>query len=98
MKSTRVDADGTVRCPVCGATAFDQKRTGKAKIVGFATVGVGVVAMPKRLKCRGCGTNLKRGNGQSTTVAAPPAPEATLARLDRSLTRPSRNDIRKKAE
>jgi len=38
-----------------------QKRTGKAKWVGVLTVGVGVAAMPKRLKCNGCGENLKRG-------------------------------------
>lgn len=61
MKSTQVDSDGRVRCPVCGASDFSDKRTGKAKAAGFITLGVGVVAMPKRLKCRGCGENLKRG-------------------------------------
>jgi putative oligomerization/nucleic acid binding protein len=27
-------------------------------------MGVGALAMPKRLKCNGCGTNLKRGGVQ----------------------------------
>jgi ribosomal protein S27E len=71
MKSTVVDEDGTVRCPVCGAVnSFMQKRTGKAKIIGVATVGVGAVAMPKRLKCNGCGTNLKRGDPPKMSGAA----------------------------
>lgn len=62
MKSTIVDAEGIVRCPVCNARdSFTTKRTGKAKVMGVATLGVGMAAMPKRLKCNGCGTNLKRG-------------------------------------
>lgn len=71
MKTTQVDPDGTVRCPNCGATSFSEKRTGKAKwgvaVTGVATLGigalVGVAAAPKRLKCNGCGTNLRRGGG-----------------------------------
>lgn len=60
MKSTQVDENGDVRCPKCGAkNSFALKRTGKAKLVGVATVGVGALAMPKRAKCLGCGTNLK---------------------------------------
>lgn len=54
MKSTRVDADGTVRCPKCGASDFTDKRTVKGKLMG------GLLA-PKRLQCRGCGTSLKKG-------------------------------------
>ncbi len=62
MKKTDVDpTTGDVRCPQCGArNSFTVKRTGKAKLVGAATLGVGTLAMPKRLKCNGCGTNLKR--------------------------------------
>jgi hypothetical protein len=71
MKSTYVDAEGNVVCPVCGAkNNFTSKRTGKGKAAGIVTVGVGAVLLPKRLKCNGCGTNLKRGDvGQS--AAAP---------------------------
>lgn len=77
MKSTVVDSDGDVRCPVCGArNSFTSKRTGKAKLIGVATVGVGVVAMPKRLKCNGCGTNLKRGG-----ATAPGRPELRIPDL-----------------
>lgn len=54
MKKTQVDASGSVRCPKCGANSFTQKRTVKGKMMG------GVIA-PKRLKCNGCGTPLKRG-------------------------------------
>ncbi|HWC22772.1 MAG TPA: hypothetical protein VG502_10780 [Flexivirga sp.] len=71
MKETQVDQDGRVRCPVCGGADFSDKRTGKAKLgaagLGVLTLGVGgalaAAAAPKRLKCRGCGENLKRGGG-----------------------------------
>lgn len=60
MKKTQVDSEGNVVCPKCGAkNAFALKRTAKAKVIGVATVGVGVLAMPKRAKCMGCGANLK---------------------------------------
>jgi uncharacterized OB-fold protein len=60
MKKTQVDEDGNVTCPKCGAkNQFAIKRTGKGKLIGVATLGVGAVAMPKRAKCMGCGTNLK---------------------------------------
>lgn len=62
MKSTQLDANGDVRCPKCGArNSFTAKRTGKAKLGVLATGGVGVLATSKKLKCNGCGTNLKRG-------------------------------------
>ncbi len=67
MKSTQVTADGQVRCPVCGSTFFTEKRTGKAKWLTVPTIGLGVLLAPKRLKCGGCGTNLKR-NGRTVTV------------------------------
>lgn len=70
MKSTVVDADGNVKCPVCGAVnSFTAKRTGKAKVAGVATIGIGVVAMPKRLRCNGCGTNLKASGGKPSRMA-----------------------------
>lgn len=53
MKSTQVDAHGTVRCPKCGATSFSQKRSAKGKVM------LAFLA-PKRLKCNGCGEMLKR--------------------------------------
>lgn len=52
MKSTKVDDDGEVRCPKCGAKSFAQKRTVKGKLMA------GPMA-PKRIKCLGCGTMLK---------------------------------------
>jgi ribosomal protein S27E len=80
MKATVVDEDGTVRCPVCGATSFVAQRTGKAKLagatVGLVTLGVGaatIAAMPKRLKCNGCGENLKRGDPPKSPPTARPA-------------------------
>ena len=72
MKSTYVDADGNVVCPVCGAkNSFVSKRTGKGKTIGIVTVGAGALLLPKRLKCNGCGTNLKRGD--TPTTAQTPA-------------------------
>lgn len=69
MKTTIVDPNGDVRCPVCGArNSFTVKRTGKAKFIGVATVGVGALAMPKRLQCNGCGANLKRADSVESKV------------------------------
>lgn len=99
MKETQVDAEGNVRCPVCGATDFSDKRTGKAKLVGVATVGVGALAMPKRLKCRGCGTNLKRGGKPYTPKKGMPGCVDTSAadaavRQERKQTRLARMEAK----
>jgi DNA-directed RNA polymerase subunit RPC12/RpoP len=60
VRHTEVTVDGDVRCPKCGArNQFTPKRTGKAKLMVVATGGVGVLATSKKLKCQGCGTNLK---------------------------------------
>lgn len=81
MKSTIVDADGNVRCPVCGAAnSFTSKRTAKAKVLGGAAVGVGALAAPKRLRCNGCGTYLKASGGD----AKPALAERLDATSDRS--------------
>lgn len=62
MKTTVVDERGEVSCPHCGArNSFTVKRTGKAKMAGAMFGGVGIALMPKRLKCNGCGKNLRRG-------------------------------------
>jgi hypothetical protein len=84
MKSTIVDKDGDVRCPKCNArNSFTSKRTGKAKVIGVVTVGVGVVAMPKRLKCNGCGTNLKRSTpAPAYRPSGPPRAPSPLVKMD----------------
>jgi DNA-directed RNA polymerase subunit RPC12/RpoP len=62
MRTTRVDKEtGDVRCPKCGANSFITKRTVKGKLMGATMGGVGIALMPKRLKCMGCGKNLKFG-------------------------------------
>ena len=56
MRSTKVDkATGEVRCPKCRGNNFASQRSIKGKIAG------GLLA-PKRLKCNGCGTMLKRSH------------------------------------
>lgn len=71
MKHTVLLADGRVACPKCGAVnSFTSKRTGKAKLLA-APLLITVVAMPKRLRCNGCGANLKRGGGAAAKVRAP---------------------------
>jgi hypothetical protein len=77
MKSTTVDSDGTVRCPVCRSTQFALKRTVKAKVLGVATVGIGVLAMPKRAHCMGCGADLRMA-AQPDAAAA----QTSLAELE----------------
>lgn len=85
MKTTKVDENGDVRCPKCGArNAFTSKRTGKAKLLGGLAVGVGALAAPKRLQCQGCGTYLKQEGAlaraarqqQAARAARPPKPAA----------------------
>lgn len=56
MKNAQIDIDGELRCAKCGGTNFLDKRTGRAHIVGFVTVGVGALATKKKLKCQSCGT------------------------------------------
>jgi hypothetical protein len=83
MKSTVIDEQGDVRCPVCGAVnSFTVKRTGKAKLVGGLAVGVGALAAPKRLQCNGCGTNLKRGSASKPNSLASRAEKAQQQRQD----------------
>ena len=84
MKSTVVGSDGSVRCPRCGAVnSFTAKRTGRAKLFGVATVGIGALAMPKRLKCNGCGTNLKRTNPLPAAATSKPRPRKPGSRCDK---------------
>lgn len=90
MKSTYVDAEGNVRCPVCNAAnSFTSKRTGKAKAIGVVTVGVGAVAAPKRLKCNGCGANLKRGSASASARLRDARQEGADLRVDRKVLRDS---------
>lgn len=79
MKSTWVDDEGNVRCPKCGGKQFTSKRTGKAKWAGALTMGVGLAAMPKRLKCQGCGQNLKTGSARKSEWNQPQKREAAQA-------------------
>lgn len=75
MKSTWVDDEGNVRCPKCGGKQFTSKRTGKAKWAGALAMGVGMAVMPKRLKCQGCGENLKTGSARKSEWNHPPKHE-----------------------
>lgn len=82
MRSTIVGPDGSVRCPACGGTQFSDKRTVKGKIAA------GVLA-PKRLKCRGCGANLKKAGGDREVAV--PAQRSPLV----SGPRPKRDSFRR---
>jgi Protein of unknown function (DUF2510) len=55
MKDVRVDSDGEFRCWNCGNKGLLGKRTGRAHIAGYLTVGVGALATKKKLKCQTCG-------------------------------------------
>lgn len=92
MKSTVVDSAGVVRCPVCGASDFSDKRTIKGKIA------VGVLA-PKRLKCRGCGANLKKSGGDREAVdRVVEARAEAIAQPAASGDRPSRESFRRRTD
>jgi predicted ATP-dependent serine protease len=55
MNDVRIDEAGELRCWNCGSKNFHAKRTGRAHVVGFVTVGVGALATKKKLKCQQCG-------------------------------------------
>ena len=54
MQDIRIDSNGDLRCWNCGGKNFLGKRTGRAHIIGFATLGVGALATKKKLKCQVC--------------------------------------------
>lgn len=59
MQNVRINADGELYCPSCGARQFSNRRTRAAKLAAGATVGIGALAAPKRLQCLGCREYLK---------------------------------------
>ena len=64
MEDVRVDSEGTFRCWNCGGKNFQAKRTGRAKVIGVAAVGIGALATQKKLKCRQCGKYNQVGNAK----------------------------------
>ena len=64
MKDIRVDKDGNLRCASCGGRNFHGRRTARAHIIGYVTVGVGALATQKKLRCQACGEYNKQGNAK----------------------------------
>lgn len=64
MKDILVDQSGNMRCPNCKGRNFDMGRTKKNKVLGFATVGVGLFVADKKAKCLVCGEWSKTGNAK----------------------------------
>ncbi len=64
MKDVRVDREGDFRCWKCGGKNFLAKRTGRAHVLGYVTVGIGALATQKKLKCQGCGSYNQVGNAK----------------------------------
>ena len=61
-KAADRDETGTIKCPKCGGTQFEAKRSFRGKAIGVVTVGVGAVLAPKsRARCITCGAEFKRG-------------------------------------
>lgn len=79
MKNIQVDADGEMRCWNCGGKHFQDRRTARAHVVGYATVGVGALATKKKLRCKLCGKYNDTGSADrfTGTPATPTAPAAT---------------------
>lgn len=81
MKNIQVDSAGELHCWNCGAKAFTQKRTFRAKAIGVtagvATLGVAGAVAPlatkKKLKCQVCGKYNDVGSADPYTpdVGAP---------------------------
>lgn len=70
MKDIRVDNDGEFRCWNCGNKGLLAKRTGRAHIIGYLTVGIGALATKKKLKCQTCGEYNDTGTAKPYTGPA----------------------------
>ena len=55
MKMVKFDEDGVMRCHKCDGINFKMKRTVRAKIIGWVTIGIGALATKKKAKCLQCG-------------------------------------------
>jgi len=75
MKDIRIDANGELRCWKCGSKELLDRRTTRAHVVGFVTVGVGALATRKKLRCKACGEYNQTGNAQPLE----PKPAVTVA-------------------
>jgi len=64
VEDIRVDDEGNLRCASCGGKNFHGRRTARAHIIGWVTVGVGALATQKRLRCQQCGAYNKQGNAK----------------------------------
>ena len=64
MEDIRVDDDGNLRCASCGGKNFHGRRTARAHVIGYVTVGVGALATQKKLRCQACGAYNKQGNAK----------------------------------
>ena len=64
MKDICVDKEGNLRCNKCGGKNFHGRRTARAHVIGYATVGIGALATQKKLRCQACGTYNKQGNAK----------------------------------
>ena len=64
MEDIRVDEDGNLRCAGCGGKNFHGRRTARAHVIGYTTVGIGALATQKKLRCQECGAYNKQGNAK----------------------------------
>lgn len=80
MKNVKVDQEGNLRCWKCGGKQFLAKRTGRAHVIGYLTVGVGALATKKKLKCQQCGEYNQVGNAEPYAERAVPKPEPSIPR------------------
>ena len=74
MKDICVDEDGNLRCASCGGKNFHGRRTARAHVIGYVTVGVGALATQKKLRCQECGAYNKQGNAQPWRETQPTQP------------------------
>ena len=64
MEDIRVDEDGNLRCAGCGGKNFHGRRTARAHVMGYTTVGIGALVTQKKLRCQECGAYNKQGNAK----------------------------------
>lgn len=64
MKDIQVDENGDLRCATCGGKHFQDRRTTRAHVIGWTTVGIGALATRKKLRCKQCGAYNLQGNAQ----------------------------------
>lgn len=64
MRNVRIDETGALHCHKCGSTNMNPRRTTRAHLIGWFTLGIGALLTKKKLRCHACGAWNDTGNAK----------------------------------